>query len=413
MNGFSHPKGYYPLFSAFMLERAGYYGIRTLLMIFMIKVLTLDPVKANDIHSWFILSLYFTPFLFGYVADSMVGIKRSAVISCAVIALGTVLISMSSVFVQPAWLYTGLIVIAVAQGFLRPSLYTMVGGLYKDKNDARRDSGFTLILIAVNIGAFFAPVICGYLGERVSWSAGFLMAGIFCLSAMPLLAKAKDFTYPKRAKLTSAEEKGLLAILVLGLFALLAWSAVTSYSDFISYIFVNSSGYAMEKLQFWMPVSIMLAGVLLAPLFAWLWVWLDKKGRNISTIGKLIFGFITVSLSFLVFYLVLLIYQRTGFMSIWMLVLASVISSMAEFFIVPIAMSCVTKLSPAKISALVIGTWLMLAYPVRKLVIILMPEYGRMNELWLFAIPVLICVVCVAILFFAAKPIRRWMGNVQ
>lgn len=413
MNGFSHPKGYYPLFGAFMLERAGYYGVRALLMVFMIKVLSLDPERTSNIHNWFVMSIYFTPFLFGYLADSVVGIKRSAILSCAVLALSAIMMSLSSVSMQPVLLYIGLAMMVIAQGFFRPSLYTMLGGLYKEKNDSRRDSGFTLILIAVNVGAFAAPAICGYLGERVSWSAGFLMAGLFCLSALPLVRKVKDFSYPKKSGLTAKEEKGLLAILVIGLFALLAWSMVSSYADFISFIFVNSAGSNIERFQFWLPVSAILSGLLLAPLFAWLWVWLDNKGKGVNTFVKFIAGFVTASVGFLLFYLVLLLYQRTGSMNIWLLVLATVVSSAAEFFIAPIALSCVTKLSPAKISAFVIGTWLMLAYPVRKLVIILMPDYGNMSEFWLFAIPILLCLLCVSALFFAGKPIRRWMGNVQ
>ncbi len=417
MDGFKHPKGYYPLFWAFLLERAGYYGMRALVVVFMIKVLSLNTEKADNIYGWFLGAYLATPFLFSYLSDRLVGVKRSAVFSCALMAIGMVLLSLSSVFGSVLWLYSGLVVVAVGQGFFKLPMYVMIGDLYEDKNDPRRDSGFTLMLVAINVGAMIAPVVCGYLGERVSWSSGFLMAGLFCLSALPLVRMAKDFKYKKKKGISVGEKRNIYAMIVLAFFALVIWNIITNYSDTLNFVFKNSVGqylvYGWTISSAWLPAGTVIISIAMAPLFAWLWVWLDKRGKNISTVGKLIVGFAVASFSFVVLYFVFLSYQRTGSINLWLLMFATVISSSAEYLVYPVALSLATKLSPAKIATVTLGVWFLIGTLGGTVSNMLMPEYEPGRELWIFTKPVLICVGAVIALFFIIKPLKRWMKDVH
>jgi proton-dependent oligopeptide transporter, POT family len=411
MNGFIHPKGYYNLFGTLLLERAAYYGMRSLIMIYMIYSLGLDNETAGGIYGLLIGGIVIAPFVFGYFAD-LIGIKRSTILACAIAALGTIFLSISSYLMNIIWVYIGLALFVVAQGFFKPSVYVLLGGLYEDKNDPRRDSGFTLMFLAINIGAFIAPFICGTLGEKYSWSLGFLIAGLFSLSAIPLLKGVKDFKYPKHKGLTEQEKKNVYALMVFAVFVAIMWSVISGYSDFIGSVLANSAGELTSKLGFWMSILTMSIGVVLIPFFVWLWVYLHNKGKTVNTMHKFMFGFVSFSVSFMFLYFVFIIYQKTTTINIPMMAMATIFSAIAELLVAPIALSLVTKLSPAKVAAFVIGAWYATQL-ISRFINSLIPEYGTFSDVWLFILPVILCAACVVGLYLLLKPLRRWMGNVQ
>lgn len=411
MNGFKHPKGYYSLFSSFLLERAGYYGALSLLTLFMMKKLGLDYEQAGGIYGYFLIGTMLAPFLLGYFVD-LLGIKRSAIISCGAMALGTILLSMSSVALNIVWLYFGLSLLVLGQGFFKPAIYTLLGGIYQDKSDPRRDSGFTLILLAVNFGALIAPIVCGFFGEKIDLGVGFLFAGLFCMSSMFLLKKVDNLKFTKHKGLTLEEKNGIYALIVFAVFVAVIWSMIDGYSDFISSVLSNSAGELTQKLGVWTSIISILTGIVFVPFFAWFWVHAHKKGILLSATSKFIVGFLFFSLSFILFYLVFNIYQRTAIINIPLLMLATIVSSVAELLIMPIALSYVTKLSPVKVSAFIVGLWLLLQRSGR-FITNLIPEYGKMSDEWIFAMPFILCLISVFALKLFSKPLRRWMGNVQ
>lgn len=167
-----HPKGLYVLFFTEMWERFSYYGMRALLVLYLVNFVQLERSEALEIYAIFTGLVYLTPILGGMLADTILGQRKAIFIGGILMSLGQFALAAG-----PSWLNLGLGLIIVGNGFFKPNISTIVGSLYKE-NDPRRDGGFTIFYMGINLGAFLSPLICGYLGEKVSWSLGFGAAGI-------------------------------------------------------------------------------------------------------------------------------------------------------------------------------------------------------------------------------------------
>ncbi|HYP52635.1 MAG TPA: peptide MFS transporter [Pyrinomonadaceae bacterium] len=173
-----HPRGLTTLFFTEVWERFSYYGMRALLMLYMTKALAegglgFDEKYAGLIYGTYTSSVFWTPLIGGWLADKYLGARRAVFVGGCVIALG----HFSLVFDTLANFYGGLVLIAAGTGLLKPNISAMVGNLYAE-GDERRDAGFSYFYMAVNLGAFFAPIVCGYLGQKISWHYGFAAAGV-------------------------------------------------------------------------------------------------------------------------------------------------------------------------------------------------------------------------------------------
>ncbi|MBV8859369.1 MAG: peptide MFS transporter [Acidobacteria bacterium] len=173
-----HPRGLTTLFFTEMWERFSYYGMRSLLILYMtaplaVGGLNFDRKYAGLIYGTYVSSVYWTPLIGGWLADKVFGARRAVLLGGIVIACG----HFSMVFHSLASFYAGLILIAAGTGLLKPNVSTMVGDLYEE-GDARRDAGFSIFYMGINIGALSAPLVCGYLGQSVDWHYGFGAAGI-------------------------------------------------------------------------------------------------------------------------------------------------------------------------------------------------------------------------------------------
>lgn len=167
----SQPTGLYALFFAEAWERFSYYGMRALLVLYMTKHLKFDKPQALAIYGTYTGLVYLTPFLGGILADKFLGRRKAVVIGGIVMALGHLAMAFEPL------LYPALGLLIVGNGFFKPNISTIVGGLYEE-GDTRRDAGFTIFYMGINLGAFFSPIVCGALGEKVGWDYGFSAAGI-------------------------------------------------------------------------------------------------------------------------------------------------------------------------------------------------------------------------------------------
>jgi POT family proton-dependent oligopeptide transporter len=182
-----HPRGLGLLFIVEMWERFSYYGMRALLVLYLVNALRWDSARASLLYGAYTGSVYLTPVFGGWLADRFLGTRRSLVIGGLVIALGHFLMAFgpSPVALSAASpgtaamlpFYIGLVCVVIGTGFFKPNVSTMVGQLYRPGDD-RRDAGFTIFYMGINTGAFIAPFICGWLGERVGWEYGFGAAGV-------------------------------------------------------------------------------------------------------------------------------------------------------------------------------------------------------------------------------------------
>src|ERR1700733_13870256 len=175
---FGHPRGLSTLFFTEMWERFSYYGMRALLILFMTATVAkggfgFPTSKAGGIYGLYTAMVFLFSLPGGWLADRIIGLRRGVLWGGVIIALGHFSMAIPSL----TTFYLGLSLIVVGTGFLKPNISTLVGTLYRE-NDVRRDAGFSIYYMGVNIGALIAPLVCGYLGENINWHYGFGAAGV-------------------------------------------------------------------------------------------------------------------------------------------------------------------------------------------------------------------------------------------
>ncbi len=194
-----HPKGLYVLFITEMWERFSYYGMRAIFVLFLTKALLYDKAFGSDIYGSYTGLVYLTPLIGGYMADRYWGNRKSIIVGGVMMAIGQFLMFLAGSFYQNVDLARvimmgGLTMLIIGNGFFKPNISTMVGQLYP-KGDKRVDSAFTIFYMGINLGAFFSPLVCGYLGDTgdpgdFKW--GFLAACIGMIISLILFISLKD-----------------------------------------------------------------------------------------------------------------------------------------------------------------------------------------------------------------------------
>ena len=175
---FGHPRGLATLFFTEMWERFSYYGMRALLILFMVAPvasggLGFDKTKAGAIYGLYTGTVYLACLPGGWIADRIIGAKKAVLLGGILIALGHLCLALPLLNT----FYLGLLIIVCGTGLLKPNVSALVGSLYA-QDDIRRDSGFSIFYMGINTGATIAPIICGYVGQRVDWHYGFGLAAL-------------------------------------------------------------------------------------------------------------------------------------------------------------------------------------------------------------------------------------------
>ena len=225
-----HPRGLTTLFFTEMWERFSYYGMRALLVLYMTTAvasggLGFDDKTAASIYGAYTGSVYLMSIPGGWIADNLLGTRRSVLIGGIIIALGHYAMVVPSIYT----FYLGLILIVIGTGLLKPNVSAVVGSLYS-ADDERRDAGFSVFYMGINLGAFIAPLICSYLGEKVDWHLGFGMAGLgMTLGLVQYVVGGKRLAHVGNAPLLTPTEwrknalRGALFILACGMAVLFLW----------------------------------------------------------------------------------------------------------------------------------------------------------------------------------------------
>src|SRR5687767_7595936 len=174
---FGHPRGLSTLFFTEMWERFSYYGMRALLLLYMTAPLAagglgFETAQGGAVYGLYTSMVYMTTLPGGWIADRLIGQRRAVLYGGILIASGHFSMAVPSL----TTFYLGLFLIVIGTGLLKGNVSVIVGQLYSP-TDVRRDAGFSIFYMGINLGAFIAPLICGYLGQRVSWHAGFAAAG--------------------------------------------------------------------------------------------------------------------------------------------------------------------------------------------------------------------------------------------
>ncbi|MEO8089672.1 MAG: peptide MFS transporter [Gemmatimonadales bacterium] len=376
------PPGLPVLFFTEIWERLAYYGMRGLLILYLIDTTTgglgWTQESASRLYGWFTGLVYLTPVLGGWLADRYLGTRRALAIGGSVLSLGYFTLALGQ-----GWsFYPGLGLIVLGTGFFKPNGYTMVGQLY-GAADPRRDPGFTLYYMAINLGALLGPLICAWLAAdpRYGWSYAFAASGTAMLIGLLFYLWARRFRLhgiglpPSRqgndrlsnAPLTPAERRRILAIAIIAIFVVFFWLA---YEQVGSSINIFASRRTDRLLTGWLgsvvpgqqipaawfqainPVFVLL----LAPLMAGLWRRLGAGAP--STPAKMALGLILLGLAYVVMVVGAAQGQGGARVSPWFLVLFYFVFTCAELCFLPVAISFVSQTAPARLASLLMGVWL-------------------------------------------------------
>jgi proton-dependent oligopeptide transporter, POT family len=198
-----HPRGLGLLFITEMWERFSYYGMRAILVLYLVNALKWSTADAANLYGTYTMLVFLTPVIGGYLADRFIGTRRSLVIGSIVIALG----HFALAFPGMTAFYVGLTLIIIGTGFFKSNVSTMVGQIYRE-GDPRRDSGFTIFYMGINTGAFLGPLICGGLAQnpRFGWHYGFAAAGVGMILGLIGYLWGRDKYLPGIGMSASAEE---------------------------------------------------------------------------------------------------------------------------------------------------------------------------------------------------------------
>jgi len=437
---FGHPRGLATLFFTEMWERFSYYGMRAFLILYMTAPaaaggLGFADVDAASVYGTYTGSVWGAAILGGLVADRFLGQYRSVLLGGIIIAAGHFTLAFKAL----PFFYTGLALIVMGTGLLKPNVSTLVGSLY-EPGDTRRDAGFSIFYMGINLGAFIGPLIAGWLAQRVDWHLGFACAGIGMVfgltqyvlgkkhlrSAVTRLAQKPDAT-PASATVktpangsglafTAAEWKRMGAIVIFFVAAVLFWGAyeqagstLNLFADRYTRLEVLGFSFPSSWFQSVQPIFV----ILLAPVFAWTWIRLGSREPSVP--AKFAIGLLFMGLSFLVMVPAGAAAQSgTGVrISPWWLVASYAISEFGELCLSPVGLSAVTKLAPLRIVGLMMGVWFLSNAFGNKLAGWAAGFFSTMPLETLFSIVTGVLLASSIVMFALVKPIRGLMGNIK
>ncbi len=181
---FGHNPGLFLLFFTEMWERFSYYGMRALLVLFLVSDAAAggwqwSREEAMELYGWYTGLVYVTPIIGGMLADAFLGYRRAVLLGALLMTIG----HGAMAFETRPFFYAGLVLLILGNGLFKPNISSIVGQLYKNKPE-KKDSAYTIFYMGINAGAFFGMLFCGYIGEKISWSYGFGLAGIFMFFGM-------------------------------------------------------------------------------------------------------------------------------------------------------------------------------------------------------------------------------------
>jgi proton-dependent oligopeptide transporter, POT family len=389
---FGHPKGLTFLFTTEMWERFSYYGMRSLLVLYMTKYLLL-PEHVGDVRGlatmksaleaifgpldiqplssqiWGLYTglVYFTPILGGLLADRVLGQRRTVVIGATLMAIGHFMMA-----VEPLFLFA-LLFLILGNGCFKPNISTQVGRLYAP-GDPRRDRAYSIFYVGINVGAFLAPLVCGSLGEKVGFHYGFAAAGVgMCIGlciylyALPLLPSDELHGRAHSASqvpLTPEQWRAIAALFVLFIPNTLFWATYEQMGN-TTVLWIDSSVDRTIDLFGWtaqIPTTWFLAFnpfmiFAFTPFIITFWRRQAERGTEPSTITKMSLGCFGVTIANLM--RAFAAYQAgTGLVSpLWVLGSIAVIT-VGELYLSPVGLSFVTKVTPSRILSMMMGLWL-------------------------------------------------------
>ena len=368
----SHPEGLVVLFFTELWERFSYYGMRAILVLYLVSQtdssnpgLGWSNAEAIKLYGWYTALVYISCIPGGIIADRFLSNQNAVFLGGLLLCFG----HLSLAFQNMVFFYFGLILIIVGVGLLKPSISSLVGSLYKE-NDMKRDQGFTIFYIGINIGAFLASILVGYVGEVYGWHYGFSMAGIGMVIGQTFFflgrKRIREFKIKKKSiskyKLTFQEIDRIKLIIISSFILIIFWASFEQAGGLMNIFAYQKTDRFLELINFEVPASwfqsinpfmIITLGFYVS-LF---WYYLELKKIVNSSIIKIAIGIIIMGLGFIFMFFASLEYEIYGKSSMFWLVLAYLFHTIGELCASPVILSYITKLSPKQLVSPIMGIY--------------------------------------------------------
>lgn len=371
-----HPPGLSILFFTELWERFSFYGMRAILILYLTRETLGDnpglgwsSAEALVLYGWYTMLVYVMSIPGGIIADKWLGQKKTVFIGGLLIAAGHLSLAVNNM----VGFYTGLILIVTGVGCIKPNISTMVGGLYK-QGDPRRDSGFIIFYIGINIGAFCAPLLVGFIGEVYGWHYGFGLAGVAMLIGQTVYLWGQKYLKdvgnfipaPKlegtktRKPLTKIEKDRVIVLLISFIIVIIFWAAYEQAGGLMN-IYTRDI-INREILGFEIPASLFQSVpaffvIIFGTIVARFWSKRQKKGKETSSLFKMAIGTMVMGTGFLMMTGAAIEAQDSAkAMLIW-LILSYLLQVIGELSISPVALSFITKLAPLKYASIMMGIY--------------------------------------------------------
>lgn len=366
-----HPPGLYVLFFTEMWERFSYYGMRSLLVYYMIKHLQFTQERSSEIYGLYTGFVYFTPLFGGMLADRLLGQRKTVIVGGVLMATGHFLMAFESLF------YPALIFLILGNGAFKPNISTQVGALYP-AGDHRRDRAFSLFYMGINLGAFFSPLACGTLGEKIGYHWGFAAAGVGMVIGLLVYLWGQKYLAPdlimqrrgshsqtSREPMKREDWLKIGAIFVMMALSIVFWSVYEQQGNTMA-LWADANTNRMilgwEMPASWFQAFNPLMIFIFVPLLNLFWSWQDRRGREPSSIAKMGIGCVLLAAAFLVLIPPARALAINPKASLWWLTACTFVLTMGEIYLSPIGLSLVTKIAPSRIVSMMMGVWFLSSF---------------------------------------------------
>ena len=373
---FGHPIGLFILFFTEMWERFSYYGMRAILVLYLVAETTATNPgmgwtsgEALALYGWYTMMVYVMSVPGGYIADKFLGQRKSVTIGGVLLLIGHSILAIEHLTA----FYAGLVFTVLGVGMLKPNISTMVGGLYK-QGDVRRDKGFTIFYIGINVGAFLSSLIVGYVGETYGWHYGFGLAGIgmalgvtqyllgqkYLSQVGNFLGDSSETSQVMNAPLTKVEKDRIVVLLISFLLVILFWGAFEQAGGLMNIYTMEKTnrmiGDWMVPASWFQSINAMFI-IFFGSSVAAYWASRKLKGKTSSSLFKMIIGLIIMGTGFFFMTAATAQYESTGSSAMYWLVLAYLFHTIGELCLSPVALSYITKLAPVKYASIMMGVY--------------------------------------------------------
>ncbi|MFG0729736.1 peptide MFS transporter [Photobacterium damselae] len=436
-----HPKGLFLLFSTELWERFSYYAMRAILVLYLTDKtinggLGWSTQDALQLYGTYTGLVYFTPLIGGWIADNILGQRRSIIIGGILMAIGQFTLALPHSMVDPhavIFFYIGLGFLVVGNGLFKPNISTMVGDLYKE-GDHRRDGAFTIFYMGINIGSLLAGVIAGTASTVYGWKAGFLCAGIGMtmsliiqllfaerllgnIGKVPAAHRAAAMNKSgKQEPLTKVERDRLKVILVMCTFVIVFWAGFEQAGGLMniySQEYTNRMIGSFEVPAAWFQSLNPFFIIICAPILASIWV---KMGKN-EPASPVKFALAMFSLALGFACMIGAALEQGGDLTVktsmmW-LVGAYFFHTIGELCLSPIGLSLVTKLAPLRLASLMMGAWFGANAIANYVAGIVGSRLGETGPLAIFSGIAITAIVAGVLLLLLSNKLIDWMHGAE